>query len=224
MRTAFAHRSEEELFEEILRRRSSRADFRDPLGALVERWRDPARTVVRRVQGSYMRGSPEEADDVFQEAVGKLMARGLDQFRGVSEFAPGRAAAPRTFFLRIVKHVAIDRYRRQREAPHSPADFRDDDAAHESPHQIAQAVETAHGVSARQEATEEYWSAFERLRREHPNEASAWDLYHHQDVEDHGECARLLGISVANSYKRVSRAQAWLKLYLLELRSEEARS
>jgi len=37
-------------------------------------------------------------------------------------------------------------------------------------------------------------------------------------VEDHEECARLLNITVANSYKRVSRAQAYLKLYLLELK------
>ena len=59
------------------------------------------------------------------------------------------------------------------------------------------------------------------LRREHPNEAAAWDLYHHQDVDDHAEVARLMGITVANSYKRVSRAQAWLKLYLLEQRREE---
>ena len=213
--------NEEELFSEILRRRSGREDFRSPLGELVERWREPARTVVRRIQGSYMRGSPEEAEDVFQEAVGKLMARGLDQFRGLSEHAPGKAASPRTFFLRIVKHVAIDRYRRQREELHETAEGFDEDAPSESAYEVAQAVDAAQRMHAREEATEEYWTAFERLRREHPNEAAAWDLYHHQDVEDHAECARVLNISVANSYKRVSRAQAWLKLYLLELRNEE---
>jgi hypothetical protein len=30
-----------------------------------------------------------------------------------------------------------------------------------------------------------------------------------------------LGISVVNSYKRVSRAQAWLKLYVLEARQRD---
>ena len=62
-----------------------------------------------------MRGSPDDADEIFQDAVAKFMAKGLDQFRGVSEQVPGKAASPKTFFLRIVKHCAIDRYRRQRE-------------------------------------------------------------------------------------------------------------
>lgn len=221
MRPVYSQLSEQELFEEILRRRAAKEDFRAALGALVERWRDPARTVVRRIQGSYMRGSPEEADDVFQDAVGKLIARGLDQFRGLSEQVPGKAASPKTFFLRIVKHVAIDRYRRQKEELHQVPESMEDDAPQESVHQVAQAVDAAQATRERAEATEEYWLAFERLRREHPNEANAWDLYHHQDVEDHAECARILSISVANSYKRVSRAQAWLKLYLLEQRGEE---
>lgn len=225
MRTsAYSQLNEDELFTELLRRRTAREDFRPLLGELVQRWRDPARTVVRRIQGSYMRGSPEEADDVFQEAVGKLIAKGLDQFRGLSEHSPGKAASPKTFFLRIVKHVAIDRYRRQREELHSVPEGMEDDAPQESSHEIARAVDAAERQGARDEANEEYWIAFERLRREHPNEAAAWDLYHHQDVEDHGECARMLNISVANSYKRVSRAQAWLKLYLLELRNEEESS
>lgn len=222
MRTAYAHQSEDQLFQEILRRRAAREDFRPALGALVERWRDPARTVVRRIQGSYMRGSPEEAEDVFQDAVGKLIARGLDQFRGLSEHSPGQAASPKTFFLRIVKHVAIDRYRRQREELHSAPEGQEEDAPRETAHEVAQAVDASQRKEQKAEATEEYWAAFERLRREHPNEATAWDLYHHQDVEDHAEVARALQITVANSYKRVSRAQAWLKLYLLEQRSEEA--
>ena len=71
------------------------------------------------------------------------------------------------------------------------------------------------------EANEEYWAAFRRLEAEHPNEATAWDLYHHQDLDDHEEVARRLGITVVNSYKRVSRAQAWLKSYVIEARKEE---
>jgi RNA polymerase sigma-70 factor (ECF subfamily) len=59
------------------------------------------------------------------------------------------------------------------------------------------------------------------LKDEHPNEAAAWDLYHHQDMDDHTEVARILGITVVNSYKRVSRAQAWLKLYVLEARKRD---
>lgn len=221
MRTAFAHQSEDELFAEVLRRRAAGEDFKNALGALVERWRDPARTVVRRIQGSYMRGSPDEADDVFQDAVGKLISRGLDQFRGLSEHSPGKAASPKTFFLRIVKHVAIDRYRRSREDLQSAPRSGEDELPEASAHEVAQAVTHAQRKSEKEEATEEYWIAFERLRREHPNEAQAWDLYHHQDVDDHARVASLLNITVANSYKRVSRAQAWLKLYLLETRGEE---
>ena len=217
----YSQLDEHTLYEEVVRRRAAREDFRVHLGELVERWREPARTVVRRVQGSYMRGSPEEADDVFQEAVGKLIARGLDQFRGISEQVPGKAASPKTFFLRIVKHVAIDRYRRVREDLESAPMGGEDEAPEHSAHEVARAQEAHAGRTARAEAEELYWRAFGRLRQEHPNEASAWDLYHHQDVEDHQACADQLGISVANSYKRVSRAQAWLKSYLLELRREE---
>jgi RNA polymerase sigma-70 factor (ECF subfamily) len=90
-----------------------------------------------------------------------------------------------------------------------------------SRHEAAKAVKESHAKEDKGEAQEEYWAAYRRLQAEHPNEAAAWDLYHHQDVEDHAECARLLKITVANSYKRVSRAQAWLKLYLLEARNKE---
>ena len=149
-----------------------------------------------------------------------MRARGLEQFRGISEQMPGKAASPKTFFLRIVKHAAIDRYRRQREEL-APAHPDDEDGPMEAPHEVARAVVASQRTQERADATEEYWEIFERLRKEHPNEATAWDLYHHQDVEDHNECARLLGITVVNSYKRVSRAQAYMKLYLLELRGEE---
>lgn len=220
MLPAFSHLSDQELFDEVLRLRVAADDFRSPLGALVERWREPARTVVRRIQGSYMKGSPEEADDVFQDAVGKLIARGLEQFRGLSEQVPGKAASPKTFFLRIVKHVAIDRYRRQRERLHDVPESVEDDRM-ESSHEVAQAIDASARAEQSAEANQEYWAAFERLRVEHPNEAAAWDLYHHQEVGDHAECARLMSISVVNSYKRVSRAQAWLKLYVLENRGEE---
>jgi RNA polymerase sigma-70 factor (ECF subfamily) len=221
MRTPSHSHSEDELFQEILRLRAEGEDVRRRVGELVERWREPARTVVRRIQASYQRGSPEDVDDVFQDSVQKLIARGLDQFRGISEQLPGKAASPRTFFLRIVKHVAIDRYRRSREdLAHAPP-MGEDGLPAQTQHEVARAIEAAEGVRRRDEAREEYWAAFERLRREHPNEAAAWDLYHHQDVDDHAEAARLLGITVANSYKRVSRAQAWLKLYLLEQRREE---
>lgn len=221
MRTPTAPQSEDELFQEILRRRAAGEDVRRLIGELVEQWREPARTVVRRIQASYLRGSPEDADDVYQEAVQKLIARGLDQFRGISEQTPGKAASPKTFFLRIVKHVAIDRYRRNREDLAPAPTAGEDELAPPTEHEVLRAVEAAEGAIRRDEAREEYWAAFGRLRREHPNEAAAWDLYHHQDVDDHAECARLLGITVANSYKRVSRAQAWLKLYLLERRREE---
>ena len=40
-------------------------------------------------------------------------------------------------------------------------------------------------------------------------------------MDDHNEVARVLGITVVNSYKRVSRAQAYLKLYLLESRGKD---
>lgn len=212
--------SDDELFGEISRRRAAGEDSRALLGTLCERWRSPAISVVRKIQASYLRGSPEDGPELFQEAVGRLISRGLDQYRGVSEQLPGKAASPKTFFLRIVKHLAIDRYRRDREDLERPRED-DEDSGSEPVHQISRAITAAEESERRTEASEEYWAAFERLREEHPNEATAWDLYHHQDVDDHTECARLLGITVVNSYKRVSRAQAYLRLYLLETREKE---
>jgi len=89
-----------------------------------------------------MRGSPDDADEIFQDSVGKLMSRGLDQFRGVSEQMPGKAASPKTFFLRIVKHCAIDRYRRQREDLDAGPREGDEERT-ESPHQEARALTEA---------------------------------------------------------------------------------
>ncbi len=214
-----AQRAEDQLFAEVLRLRAEGQEFRGPLGALCERWRPAANAVIRRIQASYRRHSPDDQADIFQEAVGKLLARGLEQFRGLSEQRPGQAASPRTFFLRIVKHVAIDRYRRQREDLAPGGDEGNESA--ESFFERAGAMERARHASERADASELYRAAFARLKQEHPNEAQAWDLYHHQDVEDHEACARQLGITVANSYKRVSRAQAYLKLYLLDLTDEE---
>ena len=211
--------TDDELFAEVARRRSAGEPVGAPLGSLVDRWARPARYVIGKIQASYGRGSPADADELFQDAVGKFLDRGLDQFRGVSEQMPGRSASPKTFFLRIVKHVAIDFYRRQREDL-APASADSDDAMEEPPSEVARAVESSRRREERSEAQELYWRAFERLQQEHPKEAGAWELYHHQDVEDHEECARRLNISVVNSYKRVSRAQAYLRLYLLDLQQE----
>lgn len=215
----FDELTDDELFAEVLRRRAMGQAVGAPLGALCERWARPARYVISKIQASYGRGSPADADELYQDAVGKFLDRGLDQFRGISEQLPGRSASPKTFFLRIVKHVAIDFYRRQREEL-APAVANPEDAMEESPSEMARAVEVARRREERSESQELYWRAFERLRQEHPKEAGAWDLYHHQDVEDHEECARRLNISVVNSYKRVSRAQAYLRLYLLDLMRE----
>jgi RNA polymerase sigma-70 factor, ECF subfamily len=218
----FNELTDDELFAEVLQRRAAGEAVGAPLGALCERWARPARYVISKIQASYGRGSPADADELYQDAVGKFLDRGLDQFRGVSEQMPGRSASPKTFFLRIVKHVAIDFYRRQREDL-APASADPDDAMEEPPSEVARAVEVSRRREERTEAQEVYWRAFERLQQEHPKEAGAWDLYHHQDVEDHEECARRLNISVVNSYKRVSRAQAYLRLYLLDLQKEGGR-
>ncbi len=211
--------TDEELFAEISRKKAAGEDFRRDLGLLCERWRSSSATVVRRIQNSYRRGSPDDELDVFQDAVGKFMLRGIDQFRGISEQLPGKSASPKTFFLRIVKHAAIDRYRRQREdLADSPADGEEGPA--DSPAEVGRAIAASQRASERAESGQLYWRAYDRLKEEHPNEAVAWDLYHHQDVDDHQECARILNISVANSYKRVSRAQASLRLYLLDLNEE----
>src|SRR5438105_14995889 len=50
--------TDDELFAEIARRRSKNEDFKKPLGELVFRWKDPAATVVRRVQRAFVRSSP----------------------------------------------------------------------------------------------------------------------------------------------------------------------
>lgn len=213
--------TDDELFAEISRRKAQGQDYKRQLGELVFRWRDASTTVIRRVQGAFVRGSPDDADEIFQDAVAKFMAKGLDQFRGVSEQVPGKAASPKTFFLRIVKHCAIDRYRRQREELDDGPTDEDGEEFEQPRHEAVKAMAEARARAEQGEAHEEYWAAWERLKEEHPNEAAAWDLYHHQDVDDHTEVARLLGISVVNSYKRVSRAQAWLKLYVLEARKRD---
>jgi RNA polymerase sigma-70 factor (ECF subfamily) len=214
--------TDEALFADITRRRALGEDARRQLGELVVRWRAHSATVVRQVQGAFMRGSPDEVDELFQEAVAKFMARGLEQFRGLSEQVPGKAASPRSFFLRIVKNCAIDRYRRQREdlEPGSAPGAEDDGPDH-SAQEVARAAGEARAREEQRDASQEYWAAWERLLAEHPNEAATWDLYHHQDLDDHDAVAARLGISVVNSYKRVSRAQAWLKLYVLEARARD---
>jgi RNA polymerase sigma-70 factor (ECF subfamily) len=215
---AFNQLSDEELFQKVLRGRIEREEDRAALGALCERWRKPACFVIRRIQASYGQGTPDDEGELFQEAVRKFIHRGLSQYRGVSEQLPGKSASPKTFFLRIVKHVAIDHYRRRREELSAAPDS--EDAPEASLHEVAQAVDHARRSVEKADSAELYWAAFRRLETEHPNEAAAWDLYHHQAVEDHEACARQLNITVANSYKRVSRAQAYMKVYLLELLDE----
>jgi RNA polymerase sigma factor (sigma-70 family) len=214
--------SDEELFARVAEGRSSGRDVSAQLGTLIERWRPAALYVIRRVRESYGKGSPEDDEELLQDAVTKLVERGLEQFRGVSEQLPGKSASPKTFFMRIAKHTAIDKFRRARELlAEAPAEGEEEErdgapgAAERS-----SAVEGSRRQEERTEAAELYWAAYRRLQREHPNEASAWDLYHHQDVDDHQEVAKRLGITVTNSYKRVSRAQAYLKAYLLELGGE----
>ncbi len=209
---------DEILFAAIVADRAAGRRFDSDLGKLVESWKRPALYVVGRIQSSYGRTASEDAEEIFQDAVMKFVEKGLDQFRGISEQMPGKAASPRTFFLRIVKHVAIDRYRRQREVL-APA-AREDELSETERVEARQAMEASRRSDDREGATEIYWRAFRRLQSEHPNEAGAWELYHHEDVEDHQQVASRLNISVANSYKRVSRAQAYLKLYLLELEEE----
>ncbi|MCI0571705.1 MAG: RNA polymerase subunit sigma-70 [Myxococcaceae bacterium] len=204
------------MFSAIFARRAAGEPVGALLGELCERWRRPAAYVIGKVQASYGRGASADVDELYQDAVGKLLDRGLEQFRGLSERHPGRAASPRTFFLRIVKHVTIDFYRRQREDLVDTAT--EGAAAEEPPGNAARSMARAHQLEAARDARDVYRAAFRRLTQEHPKEAAAWDLYHHEDVEDHEECARRLNISVVNSYKRVSRAQAYLKAYLLELR------
>jgi RNA polymerase sigma-70 factor (ECF subfamily) len=211
-----------ELFRTLVAQggRGARADA--PLAELCARWRRPAAVVVTRIQASYGKGVAADVEELFQEALSRLLSRGLSQWHGLSQVRPGDAANPRTFFLRIVKHVAIDHYRRQREELAPPPTSEEEEAWEESPASRTRAVRRAEEAHQARSAQAEYRTAFRRLQAEHPKEAEAWDLYHHQDVDDHEACAEQLQISVANSYKRVSRAQAWLRSYVLELRAEEA--
>ena len=211
---------EEELFAEAQRRHRGPGDASEPLGELLARWRRPALFVIRRIQQSYRRGGEADQEELLQEAVIKLLARGLAQYRGPEGRRPeaGKSAA-RTFFLRIVKHTAIDHYRRHHEELAEAA--ADGDAPEVSPAEARLASGRAERQAARDAAIDEYHRAFARLEREHPNEAAAWRLYHHEDLEDHDAVAGRLGISVTNSYKRVSRAQARLRLFLLEQRELE---
>lgn len=213
------------LLAEVLARRDSGRDGRAHVGALIERWRKPALYVIRRVQQSYRKGSTDDATELFQDAAAKLIERGLAQFRGTSAGAeaapdsPPSAAAGRVFFLRIVKHTAIDHYRRHHEELAQKPDG-DGDAPEVSAPEAAVADSRARASAAREDAADLYWRAFTRLRADHPGEADAWEAYHHLDLDDHEACAKRLGITVASSYKRISRAQARLRLILLELQDD----
>lgn len=213
---------DDQLFAEMLARRGRDEPIGAHAGELLSRWRRPAFFVIRRIQQSYRRGGPDDDEELFQEAACKLIERGLDQFRGyvTQNDAEGaeerRPASGKTFFLRIVKHTAIDHYRRHREElAHAPADGEEPEITQP---EADQATLRARRAGERDEAHELYWAAYARLKAEHPNEAIAWDAYHHQDMDDHDAVAAKLGITVTNSYKRISRAQAHLRLYLLELR------
>lgn len=220
--SAFEHLSDAELFDLVVRSRAAGSDVGAALGTLCQRWKRPAAVVVRRIQASYRAGSPDDEEELFQEAVRKFVEKGIDQFRGASEFNPGKAASPKTFFLRIVKHAAIDAYRKQRELLDDPHD--DDEERGESPTHIGPAIARSRRDEEKSDASAVYWAAYARLEKEHPNEAAAWNAYHHLDMEDHEACAKHLGITVANSYKRVSRAQAHMRLYLMELAPSDSDS
>lgn len=215
---AWEELDDDALFAAVLARRSSGQNIDRPLAKLLERWRRPALYVIRRIQQSYRRGVEHDQEELFQDAACKLLERGLDQYRGTTPDDAGgvRASSARTFFLRIVKHTAIDRYRRHHEELQSVASGEDEPETPQGEVQLS--VERAKREAERDDASELYWRAFERLSREHPNEAAAWALYHHKDVDDHVAVARELDISVVNSYKRISRAQAHLRLFLLELK------
>ncbi len=211
-------RPDDELLSEVLRERGEGKLSRRgqaALGELCERWKRPACFVIRRIQASYGRGTPDDELELFQDAVRKLVERGLEQYRGTSNDAAATPASLKTFFLRIVKHQAIDHYRAKREelAHEPPAG---EEAPEALPAEIALAVEASRRSGERDDAAESYWAAYAALEKDHPNEASVWRLHHHEGVEDHAESAERLGITVANSYKRLSRAQAYLKLYVLE--------
>ena len=207
------HLHDEALLARIDRKRAEGLDVRAEVGELLRRWRPEVGAVVGSVQRAFGGRAALDEDDVFHDAVARLLDRGLDQFRGTSASGP---AAPLAYFLRIVKHAAIDRVRRRREQPADEGQSTSDDP----PHEVERGLAHARRSQEQADAGELYWAAFRRLEAEHPAEAAAWDLYRHQDLEDHAECARRLGISVANSYKRISRAQAWLRAYLLELTDE----
>lgn len=222
-RRAHASWTDQELFSAAVAEKAAGRPIQKLVAELCYRWKGQSDAVVRKVQRTYGRGIAEDVEDVFQEAVIRLIERGLDQFRGESSTVPGTVATPEAFFLRIVKHLAIDRYRRNREQlARAQVDDGGEESVREQPAEIERAVKGAQERESAREAKQRYWMAFSRLEREHPNEAAAWDLYRHQDVEDHDTCARLLGISVANSYKRVSRAQAHLKAYVLDLDADAA--
>lgn len=220
--SSFSEVDDDQLFADLLARRGRDEPIGALAGELLSRWRRPAFFVIRRIQQSYRRGGPDDDEELFQEAACKLIERGLDQFRGyvTSNDAEGgeerRPASGKTFFLRIVKHTAIDHYRRHREElAHASADGEEPEVTQP---EADQATARARRANERDEAHELYWAAFARLKVEHPNEAIAWDAYHHQDMDDHEAVAAKLGITVTNSYKRISRAQAHMRLYLLELR------
>jgi RNA polymerase sigma-70 factor, ECF subfamily len=221
--TAVLPLTDDELFQDIVHRKASGHDHKRQVGELVFRWRAQSHGIIGKVQRAFMKGSPDDLDEIFQQAVVKFIDRGIGQFHGKSAEFPGQSTPPRAFFLRIVKHAAIDLYRRESSEVEPAHNAEDGEEIDENLALVQRAEHLARAHSDQRSASEEYWAAWKRLQKEHPNEAAVWDLYHHQELDNHAEVASILGITVPNSHKRCSRAQAWLKLAVIEMRERDSK-
>jgi RNA polymerase sigma factor (sigma-70 family) len=170
------------------------------LAALLDDFRRPALAAIHRTLAAGGLGR-EHAEEALQAATLKLLAGGLERFRGES--------APRTYFVRIAIHAAVDLVRllqRERELGLTP------DAEAEAD---VDAAAPATGPAERALQRRQEREALERCLEElPPGLRQAITLYYLGDGEDCRSCARRVGVGKNTFEQRLCRGRLALALCL----------
>jgi RNA polymerase sigma-70 factor, ECF subfamily len=155
---------------------------------LLDDFRAPALAVIHKtLRASGLDRSSVE--DVFQAAALRFIASGIASYRG--------DASPRSYFLRIALHAALDQLRARRREPRGPDELQD-------------VADPGGSVEQRLQLRRER-EALEACLRELPASlARAVALYYFEQLGDCARCAEALGVRRNAFEQRLSRARTWL--------------